>query len=88
MNTKSMLLNKIHAYDFAILEIELFLDTHPQNTKALTRREAFIKERNMLIKEYESKYGEFVVTTANVHSLKDWSWINGPWPWEFKESEF
>lgn len=87
MNTKSMLTHRIHAYEFAILELELYLDTHENDIKALLRRDAFIKERNALIKEYESKYGEWVVTTKDVRSTKNWSWVNGPWPWEYKEGD-
>lgn len=86
MNTKTMLVHRIHAYDFAIYELELYLDTHKNDTKAIMRRDAFIKERGALVKEYESKYGPLVVTARDVRS-NTWSWVDNPWPWEYKESE-
>lgn len=85
MNTKSMLLHRIHAYDFAILELELYLDTHKNDSKALMRREAFIKERNALIKEYETRFGRFVASKNDIGASNSWTWVNDPWPWEYKE---
>lgn len=86
MNTKAMLLHRIHAYDFAILELELYLDTHKTDKKALARREAFMNERAAILKEYESRFGSLVTTKQDVRR-NGWSWVNDPWPWEYKESE-
>ena len=73
----------IHAYDFAILEMGLYLDTHPCDTAALTKRQELQAKRAALVAEYESKYGPYIVTDADVCG-DEWKWICGPWPWEYE----
>ena len=43
------LVRSIHAYDFAILEIGLYLDTHPGDTCALKKRQEMQAEREKLV---------------------------------------
>lgn len=75
------LVRRIHAYDFAILEMGLYLDTHPSDTCALKKRQEFQTEREALVMEYEAKYGPYVVTDTDVRG-DSWTWVNNPWPWE------
>ena len=49
MRTKSELKKRIHALDFAIHELVLFLDTHPTSQKAMT-----------LLKDYRFKRAELI----------------------------
>jgi spore coat protein JB len=72
---------QIHAYDFAILEIGLFLDTHPCDTAALQKRQELQAQRQMLVEEYERQYGAYVVVDTDVCG-DAWTWVQGPWPWE------
>lgn len=78
------LARKIHAYDFAILEIGLYLDTHPCDAAALQKRCELKEQRAALVAEYESLYGTYVVTARDVQTDDCWAWINGPWPWEYE----
>lgn len=71
----------IHAHDFALLEIGLYLDTHPCDTNALNKRQELQKQRKALVAEYEEKYGPYVVSYKDV-GPDEWTWICGPWPWE------
>jgi len=73
----------IHAYDFAILEMGLYLDTHPCDTAALTKRQELQAKRAELVAEYERQYGPYIVTNTDVCG-DDWKWICGPWPWEYE----
>lgn len=77
------LARRIHAYDFAILEIGMFLDTHPGNSDALQKRRELQAERDILVAEYESQYGPYIVKNTDVCG-DEWTWINGPWPWEYE----
>ncbi len=79
---KQTLKRKIHAYDFAIYEIVLFLDTHPENTKALEMLAKLRAERTQAITMYEKSYGSYETTHSAVKLGKRWQWIDGPWPWE------
>lgn len=83
MMEKSKMLNMINALDFALLEMTLFLDTHPTDQKAFKLREEYMKKRDDMIMEYEKVYGPYIVTTRNVHPKNYWQWISSPWPWEY-----
>ena len=79
---KAMLRKKIDAYDFAILEFGMYLDTHPYDTRALQRRQNLQKERKSLVEAYENKYGPYVVKDTKVRG-NAWTWVDNPWPWEY-----
>lgn len=72
----------IEAIDFAILEIELFLDTHPTDRRAMQMLREYRTRRKIEITNYESRFGKYIVTTDNVDAQDRWNWIDSPWPWE------
>ncbi len=82
MDNRAALVRRIHALDFALLELNLFLDTHPDCEEALYKRREYQAERMALIEAYESQYGPYVVTAKQVQG-EHWSWVDGPWPWEY-----
>ncbi len=82
MNEKMMIKRKIHALDFAIKEIELFLDTHPRDQKALHMLHEYRRRRKEEIAKYEAHFGKYIVTTDDVPATDCWEWIDSPWPWE------
>ena len=57
MNNREELLNQIASFDFAIVELHLFLDTHPNNSSAAAKLDEYIAKSNKLRKEFEDKYG-------------------------------
>ena len=85
LDEKYEMLKKISAVDFSIHDINLFLDSHPKNIKAIELLNAYRKERSDLINDYEQKYGDYVTRVGNVKAEVPWSWIEGPWPWEGDE---
>lgn len=78
---------KIFELDFALHELVLFLDTHPESEKALALMRDFRTKKAELTKLYEDKYGELVITPADVKADTSWGWIDSPWPWELSFSE-
>lgn len=77
---KNRLYEEIKQYDFTLVELALYLDTHPNDTKAL-RIYASVSEKLEELKEkYEHNYGP--LTISGVNSGDRWTWIDGPWPWE------
>ena len=82
MNNKFALTKKIHALDFAIHELVLYLDTHPVCKKAMELLKEYRKKRKECIALYEEKYGTFIVTPADVPANGCWQWLSSPWPWE------
>ncbi len=85
MKIKSELIKKIHALDFAIHELVLFLDTHPTSNKAMALLKEYRNKRAECIKEYEQQFGNYIATTADVPAEGCWEWLKGKWPWEYKE---
>jgi len=73
-------LKQLMAYDFMQLELNLFLDTHPNNARALRKFSEINKKASELREYYETNFGP--ITTSAVKSTEEWSWINSPWPWE------
>ena len=78
-NKQAELLTQIDAYGFAAHDLNLYLDTHPNDKAMLELFKKYTEEKEKLIKEYEKKYGPIVVNGAdNI----PWTWNTMPWPWE------
>lgn len=77
---KQKLLNEIRAYKFALVEVNLFLDTHPRCRHALEYYEKYLALLADAVDEYENKYGP--LTAKGGSSPECWSWVEEPWPWE------
>lgn len=82
MDNRTSLVRRIHALDFALVELNLFLDTHPCNTEALHRFHALQAERTALVETYEAQFGPYDVTVDRVKGDR-FTWVMGPWPWEY-----
>ena len=83
MSEMSQMRRRIMAMDFAIYEIDLFLDTHPKDKQALTARLEYRKKRDEMVADYVKRFGPYVVTTNDVMSTDRWTWIENPWPWDY-----
>lgn len=75
---KGELLLKIYEYDFALNDLSLFLDLHPddQSTYELFRK--YTNEEKMLVDVYEKNYGPLELCDSDYDS---YMWYMGPWTW-------
>lgn len=80
MNEKNALMKKIKQYDFALKELNLYLDTHPNCRRALALFKKYNDMRKKAVDEYTAKYGPIRPDQNN--DDQHWSWIDDPWPWE------
>ena len=79
MSKREILLKKISSYAFAIYELKLYLDTHPNCKKTIAKIEELEDKLKPLREEYVKEYGPLM----SDDSKKDyWTWVNAPWPWE------
>ena len=76
------LLQKINAVSFAVIDAQLFLDTHPEDQEALAYFYEYNSLRNKALDEYAKYYGPLTIDTAKESCADRWSWINEPWPWQ------
>ena len=71
---------KLMALYFVVVELELYLDTHPDNCAALARYKCAVKEYEELAAVYEKKYGPLLARHNDCPN--EWLWVREPWPWE------
>ena len=69
----------LEVLSFAMDEVRLFLDTHPNNKEAARRLEEYSARAAKLKKEFEEKFGPLGETSQNTSR---WEWVSDPWPWE------
>ena len=83
MNEKAMLKKKIHEYDFALHELNLYLDLNPNDVTMLKLFNDYRERYIQLTKEYESKYGPLTIKSDSLNQTP-FMWEKSPWPWEDK----
>ncbi len=78
-NEKEKLLYKVMALSFAINDLNLYLDLHPDNKAMFDIFKKYIEEHKKLSKEYQKNYGPLKVTSTTGDK---YNWIDSPWPWD------
>ena len=71
---------ELMALDFAVTELNLYLDTHPQDQEALGLYASYIKLAKEGREKYTAKYGP--LDSAELVLEDGYTWLNDPWPWE------
>jgi spore coat protein JB len=77
------LLLSINQLTFAARELNLYLDTHPNDSKMLDLFNKYRKLADEAIKEYESKYAPFNISSSYMKDVP-FAWVADPWPWEME----
>ncbi|MEW8986222.1 MAG: spore coat protein CotJB [Bacillus sp. (in: firmicutes)] len=75
------LLEQLQAVDFVLVELTLYLDTHPQDAEAINQFNQCAKERKRLKKVFEGQFGP-LQQFGNSFSGYPWNWNDTPWPWQ------
>ncbi|WP_031515041.1 spore coat protein CotJB [Desulfofalx alkaliphila] len=75
------LLYDLMEWGFAQTELILFLDTHPDDVRALEEYNRVTQRMNQLTREYEAYCGPLVVQDFACPQ-EYWAWLETPWPWE------
>lgn len=79
--TCSEMMNRIRELEFAAVDLNLYLDTHPANQQALMDYNTVTQQLKELKKVYEAKYGP-LTNFGYAPSQYPWRWVSEPWPWE------
>lgn len=72
------MIDQIKSLDFAIIELGLYLDTHPDDQKALCMHREYCKQAKDLKDKYQKMYGPLTI----FYPCNKWRWLEQPWPWE------
>jgi spore coat protein JB len=75
------LLEKLQAVDFALVDLTLYLDTHPNDYQAIQQFNQLAQQRKQLKKQYEATYGP-LLQYGHSYSNYPWNWNDTPWPWQ------
>ena len=78
METRQDMLKKIKCTQFAVIELALYLDTHPEDEKALCLHKKYCRELKDLRDKYQKVYGPLTIE----YPCNKWRWLEEPWPWE------
>lgn len=69
------MMQQIRCYEFAINELALYLDTHPEDQKALCLHRKYCKEAKELKDQYQKVYGPLTINFP----CNKWRWLEEPW---------
>lgn len=81
INEQARLLTDIDALGFAMIDLNLYLDVFPNDREKIVLYNQYRKEKESMLKEYESKYGP-ITTSSDSLNTYPWTWDNMPWPWD------
>ena len=79
MTEREMMLKKIGMLKFALVDIDLFLDTHPGDSDMLKKRAEYERELMPLVESFEQRFGPLTKAESMTNT---WSWVKDPWPWD------
>ncbi len=74
------LLQKITELDFYIIDLHLYLNTHPDDEAAVMMYNSCVAQVLELREEYVRLYGMLLMNHNT--SKTPWQWIDNPWPWQ------
>ena len=76
--TREEMAKKLKCYRFAIIELGLYLDTHPDDEKAICLHKEYCNRFKVLSDKYQKVYGPLTI----MFPCNKWRWLEEPWPWE------
>lgn len=80
METREQLMRQIQNVGFAVNDLNLFLDSHPDDKDALAYFKELSGQYDALVANYTGHFGPLTVTDTENSDYFDW--IATPWPWE------
>lgn len=76
---RNELLKQITILDFMAVDLQLFLNTHPNDREALQKYNEVINHADKLRCTYEKIAGP--LCSYRSYGQDNWPWENEPWPW-------
>ena len=76
--TRSELLDEIRQINFYVIELSLYLDTHPDDQRAICLHNENANKLRKITDQYQSMYGPLTIEFP----CNKWRWLEQPWTWE------
>lgn len=80
-NKREELLYNILMHNFALVELELYLDLNERDSNMIALFNKYLENKKRLVSEYENNFGPLTCDAAN-RNPNDWDWNDSPWSWE------
>ncbi len=77
--SRDNMLTDIAALDFMLIDLSLYLDTHPTDVCAINLFNSIQSQANMEKTNYTTNFGPLTVGST---SQTTWNWLCNPWPWD------
>ncbi|MCI9322731.1 MAG: spore coat protein CotJB [Lachnospiraceae bacterium] len=74
------MLNDISIVDFVLVDLSLYLDTHPFDQEAMEYFNHYVRIKNKMSRDFSMRF--FPLTKDLAESNKEWRWGAAPLPWE------
>lgn len=79
------MLRDISIIDFALVDLNEYLDTHPFDKQAMEYFNHYARIKNQMAKEFSMRY--YPLTTDLSADTREWNWVLSPMPWEYTAME-
>lgn len=76
--SREELMRSIQEHKFAVVELSLYLDTHPCDERALKMQNEHARAYQEAKDKYEKMYGPL----TRYYPMTKWKWVSESWPWE------
>ena len=76
--TSAQLMRRLSEAMFYMTDLNLYLDTHPEDTKALRMFEEACGSAKACFDAFEKRY--YPLTAASANCDDSWEWLVGVWP--------
>lgn len=77
---RDAILRDLMALDFMLVDLGLFLDTHPGDADALAEYNGILERADALAGQYQSLCGPLY--SFRSMNRGGWQWYRDPWPWQ------
>ncbi len=75
-------MTELMAIDFAADELELYLDTHSEDSEAFAMYQTFLALKKEARSRYVKQYGP--ISQEDMLGAKCYDWLKEPWPWDYR----
>lgn len=75
------LMCRLQETDFVLVELTLYLDTHPDDLRAIQQFNQMALARQQIAAEFEQQFGP-LLQFGHSFSRYPWDWKDSPWPWQ------
>ncbi len=76
-------LGEVMALSFVSHELQLYLDTHPQDAEAFTLLKSVLGLADEAKRRYTARYGP--LCPDDLQRSESFDWADDPWPWMYRQ---